>query len=79
MKKLVKGSDTGYRITDSLEGYYNIFITDEKANECRWYEFSSTNNTLEEVERYLKKHAYSTIVEKFHEMWVYCTSVERLY
>lgn len=78
MKKLVRGSDTGYRITDSLEGYYNIFITDEKENECRWYEFSSTNDTLEEVEQYLKKHTYSTIVKKFDEMWVYCTSVERL-
>lgn len=79
MNKLQKGCDTGYLITDSGDGYYDIFITDEKANECRWYEFSSTGGTLEEVEQYLKTHTYPTIVKSFREAWVYCASVEQLH
>ncbi len=79
MRKLTKNSDTGYRITDTGEGYYYICLSDKKANECRHYEFSGTNNTIEEVEKYLKTHTYKTIVERFREMWVYCECVEQLY
>lgn len=79
MNKLVKGSDTGYRITDSGEGYYCIYLSDEKANECRHYEYSGTYETMDEVEKYLKTHAYKTIVARFREMWVYCECAEKLY
>lgn len=79
MKKLAKGSDTGYRITDTGEGYYNIVLSDEKVNECRYYEYSGTYDTLDEVEKYLKTHTYKTIVKHFRDMWVYCECVEQLY
>ena len=79
MKKLMKNSDTCYRITDSGEGYYYICLSDEKANECRHYEYSGTYETMADVEKYLATHTYKTIVKHFHDMWVYCECVEQLY
>ena len=79
MKRLEKNSDTGYRITDSGEGYYYIYLSDEKSNECRHYEYSGTYDTMDEVEKYLETHDYKTIVKRFREMYVYCECAERLY
>lgn len=77
MKKLVNGSDTGYRITPTEWGFY-IFITDEKANECRNYEYSGGCGTLESVEAELKKYTYRQIVKRYYEQCVYCECVEQL-
>lgn len=79
MRKLKRGSDTGYRITDTGEGYYEVVISDINANETRYYEYSGTFETLEEVEKYLKRHTYEAIVKHYREMWVYCECVEQIY
>ena len=79
MKKLKRGSDTGYRITDSGEGYYYVTISDLKANETRYYEYSGTYESLEEVEEYLKNHTYNTIVKAYRDMCVYCECIEQIY
>ena len=78
MKKLEKGSDTGYRITDTGEGYYEVVISDEKANETRYYEYSGTFETLEEVEKYLKEHTYLETIRHYRDMCVYCECMERI-
>ena len=68
MKKLIKGSDTGYKVVDSGEGWgYYVFITDEKANECRNYEYSAGCGTIEDVENELQKYSYEEIVKQFME------------
>ena len=80
MKKLIKGSDTGYSVVDSGEGWgYYVFITDEKANECRNYEYSAGCGTIEDVEKELQKYSYKEIVKRYKEQCVYCESVEQLW
>lgn len=79
MKKLEKGSDTGYRITDTGEGYYYVLLSDEKANEVKHYQYDSCCGSLEEVENYLKKHTYNTIVKAYRDMCVYCECTEQIY
>ena len=79
MKKLDKNNkNNGYQITPEEWGYY-IFIIDEKANECRSYEYSGGCGTLEEVEAELKKYTYKQIVKRYADQWVYCECVEQLY
>ena len=78
MKKLEKGSSTGYAIADTGEGCYEVVISDEEVNETRYYEYSGTYETLEEVEKYLKEHTYLETVAHYHDMWVYCECMERI-
>lgn len=79
MQKLVKGSDNGYSVRDTGKGWYYVFISDEKANECRSYEYSDGCGTVEEVEKELEKYNYKEIVERYDDQCVYCECIEKLY
>lgn len=75
MRKFTKNSDIGYKITDSGEGW-GYYITIGNGKEYRHYEYSGAFQTLEEVEKYLKKHSYDKIVEDFKNWCVYLECVE---
>lgn len=76
MKKLQ--GDNGYKVTPTEWGFY-VFISDEKANECRTYEYSGGCGTLKSVTAELEKYTYKTIVKRYADQYVYCESVEQLY
>lgn len=77
MKKFIKGSDNGYRITDSGEGW-GYYITIGNGKEYRHYEFSGTYNTLEQTEQYLQENDYSKVVRDFNDWGVYLECIEQV-
>lgn len=76
MQKARKGK-SGYSIYET-EYSYNIDLTSIRDNVSIGYEYSKTNETLEEVEKFLKEHSFKEIVKEFDRRWVYCSYVEEI-
>lgn len=78
MKKYTKdGGYNGYTIKDSGEGW-GYYVTIANGKQIRYYEFSGTYNTLDDVEKYLKSHTFNEVVNDFKEWCVYLDCVEQV-
>lgn len=82
MKRMKKGAsrypDEGrYRIVDDGE-CFTIFLASDEYGIFAIYEYDKACGTRKEVEEELRKYNFHDIVERYHERWVYCESVERM-
>lgn len=68
-------NNNGYKIKQR-DGYYSVTIASFERNEFRHYEYSSTYETIEQVEKELKECSFDEIVKRYADRWVYLECIE---
>ena len=68
-------NNNGYKVKQ-CDGYYAVTIASVERNEFRHYEYSSTYETIEQVENELNECSFDEIVKRYAERCVYLECVE---